>query len=383
MEKERKIDRLAGWVMKLGIIALIGTMCWYFRSVLVYIVLAFVVSLIGHPLMQLFRKAKIRGKSLPDGLLAILSIIIIITLLLLFVTQLIPVVMLIVRDASAMNIESMPYDSMLNQLNTWIVSMFPDLGKDFDLVSALLEQIRSAISISSITQLVGSVASVAASVAVGLFAVVFISFYFIKDEKLFGKIVSAWLPDRIESSVEKALDDISHLLSRYFVGLTIEVFGVIAADFLGLWLIARIGADYAIGIALIAGILNVIPYVGPLIGEVLGVLLCVVLKYGAGVGLDVPIWAFVLIVLAVMLCVQLIDNFIYQPLIYSTSIKSTPLEIFIVLLIAGEIGGTLGLLVGIPAYTVFRVVAARFFYNRKVVRRLMPDIEHENTNSLI
>ena len=383
MEKERKIDRLAGWVMKLGILTLIGAVCWFFRSVLVYIVLAFVVSLIGHPLMHLFRKVKIRGKALPDGLLAILSIIAILTLLLLFVTQLIPIVLLIVRDASAMNIESMPYDSILNQLNTWIVGVFPALGDDFDIVSALLEQIRSVISISSITQLVGSVASAAASTAVGLFAVVFISFHFIKDEKLFCKIVSAWLPDRIELSVEKVLNDITHLLSRYFAGLLIEIIGVIAANFLGLWLIARIGADYAIGIALIAGILNVIPYVGPLIGEALGVLLCVVLKYGAGVGLGVPIWVFALIVLAIMLCVQLIDNFIYQPLIYSTSIKSKPLEIFIVLLIAGEIGGTLGLLVGIPAYTVFRVIAARFFYNRKVVRRLMPDIEQENTNSLI
>jgi predicted PurR-regulated permease PerM len=80
-----------------------------------------------------------------------------------------------------------------------------------------------------------------------------------------------------------------------------------------------------------------------------------------------------------MLTAQLIDNFVFQPLIYSTSIKSTPLEIFIVLLIAGRIGGTIGLLVGIPVYTVIRVIAARFFYNNKAVRRLMPDIEKENT----
>ena len=129
--------------------------------------------------------------------------------------------------------------------------------------------------------------------------------------------------------------------------------------------------------------LNVIPYVGPLLGEVIGVLLCVVLKYGAGVGLNVPILAFALIVLAVMLLAQLIDNLVYQPLIYSTSIKSTPLEIFIVLLMAGRIGGTVGLLVGIPTYTVVRVVAARFFYNHKAVRRLIPDIEKENTGWII
>ena len=101
------------------------------------------------------------------------------------------------------------------------------------------------------------------------------------------------------------------------------------------------------------------------------------LKYGAGTGLDVGIWVFALIVLAIMLGAQLIDNFVLQPIIYSTSIKATPLEIFIVMLMAGHIGGIVGMLAAIPAYTVIRVIAGRFFYNKKFVRRLMPDLERE------
>lgn len=383
MENERNIDRLSGWIIKLGVLALVCAACWYFRSVLVYILSAFVVSLLGQPLMRIFRKCRIKGKALPDSILAVLTIVVILLVISLFITQLIPVVMHIIRDTSVMNAHDVPYNSILDQINVWIIGLFPALGNDFDLVSAILEQIRSVVSLSNVTSLIGSVASVAASIGVGLFSVVFISFFFIKDDKLFCKIISAIVPDKIESSVEKTIDDITHLLSRYFIGLVIEVLGVILVDFLGLWLIARVGADYAIGIAFIAGVLNVIPYVGPLIGEIIGVLLCVVLKYGAGVGLNVPIWAFALIVLAVMLAAQLIDNFIYQPLIYSTSIKSTPLEIFIVLLIAGRIGGTLGLLIGIPTYTVIRVIAARFFYRHKAVRRLMPDIENEDTGWII
>lgn len=383
MGNERNVDRLAGWIMKLGVFALICVLCWYFRSVLVYILLAFVVSLLGQPLMRLFRKVKIRGKSLPDSFLAVVTIILIFSFLSLLVTELIPVVTHIVRDTSIMNAKDVPYNSFLDHLNSWIISLFPALGRDFNLVSFILEQIRSLEILSNVTSFVGSVASVAVSVAVGLFSVVFISFFFIRDEKLFCKIISALVPNRIENSIEKTIEEITHLLSRYFIGLNIEVVGVIALNFLGLWLIARIGADYAIGIAFIAGLLNIIPYVGPLLGEVIGVLLCVVLKYGAGVGLAVPVWAFALIVFAIMLVTQLIDNFVYQPLIYSTSIKSTPLEIFIVLLIAGQIGGTIGLLVGIPAYTVIRVIAVRFFYKHKVVRRLIPDIEKENTDALI
>ena len=144
-------------------------------------------------------------------------------------------------------------------------------------------------------------------------------------------------------------------------------------DFLGLWLIARIGVNYAIGIAFIAGILNIIPYVGPFVGDVLGIGLCMILKLGAGVGLDVNIWIFALIVFAIMQGTQFVDNFVYQPLIYSTSIKASPLEIFIVILLAGHLGGVTGMLVAIPAYTVVRVIASRFFPDLKLVKRLIPD----------
>lgn len=383
MEEERNVDRLAGWLLRLGAFAAVAWLCWYFRSVLVYIIIAFVVSLIGQPLMRLLRRIRIRGKSAPDGLLAVISILLILAGFALFITQLVPIVSGIIRDASAVNASEMPYNNLIDQCNDWLVGLFPSLGTDFDVLTVLLEKLKELVNFSNVSSVIGSVASVVASIAVGLFSVVFISFFFIKDEQLFGKIICALVPDKIEGSVNSTISDITHLLSRYFSGLIIEVLGVILVDFLGLWLIARIGADYAIGIAFIAGILNVIPYVGPLLGEAIGVVLCVVLKYGVGVGLAVPIWAFALIVLAIMLAAQLIDNFIYQPVIYSTSIKATPLEIFIVLLIAGRIGGTVGLLVGIPAYTVIRVIAIRFFSNRKTVRRLIPDIDKENTDALI
>lgn len=383
MEKERNVERLAGWFLRLGAFAAVALLCWYFRSVLVYVIIAFVVSLVGQPLMRLLRRIRIRGKSAPDGLLAVVSILLILVGLALFVTQLVPVVTGIIRDASVMNAADLPYNNLLDQVDAWLISVFPGLDSNFDIVALILDKIREVVNFSNVSSVIGSVASAVASIAVGLFSVVFISFFFIKDEKLFSKIICALVPDKLEGSVDSTISDITHLLSRYFIGLIIEVLGVIVIDFLGLWLIARVGADYAIGIAFIAGVLNIIPYVGPLLGEVIGVVLCVVLKYGAGVGLNVPIWAFALIVLAVMLFAQLIDNFVYQPLIYSTSIKSTPLEIFIVLLMAGRIGGTVGLLVGIPAYTVVRVIAIRFFSDKKAVRRLIPDIDKENTNALI
>ena len=372
MEQERSIDRLARYLIIAATLAILAYLCWYFKSVLVYIIGAFVVSLIGQPVMRLLRKIRIRGKSAPDGLLAILTILLILGTLILVVTQVIPVVTGIVRDAAVLN--SVTADgNPLDRVNDWIIGLFPGLGPDFNIITILMDKLREVTNLSNVTSVISSVTSFVTSFVVGLFSIVFISFFFVRDETLFRKIVCTLVPDRMEGKMAKSLGEIEGLLSRYFVGLLVEMTGVALLDFLGLWIIARLGFSNALGIAFIAGILNIIPYVGPLVGEVVGVVLAVILKYGTGVGLDVNIWVFALIVLAIMLTTQFVDNFVYQPLIYSTSIKASPLEIFIVILLAGHIGGVVGMLVAIPAYTVLRVIASRFFPDLKLVKRLIPD----------
>lgn len=378
MENERNIDKLSGYIIKLGGLAIVLALCLYFKNVLIYIIAAFVVSLIGRPVMKLLRKIKIKGKSAPDWLLAVLTIVVIIGFLVLIVTQMIPMVSSIVKDASVLQTSTYFESNPIDKLNEWIIGLFPNVGNDFDIAAVLLGKVKELVDFSKVSGIVGSVASIVSSLFVALFSVVFISFFFLKEEGLFERIICALVPDRHESNVRKTLNDIKELLSRYFVGLLIEMLGVALIDFLGLWLIARLDFSYAIGIAFIAGLLNVIPYVGPLMGEAIGVIFAIVLKFGTGAGLDVNIWIFALIILAIMLAAQLVDNFIYQPLIYSTSIKAHPLEIFIVLLMAGHIGGVTGMLVAIPAYTVVRVVAIRFFYKYKVIQRLVPDLQEED-----
>ena len=378
MGNERNTDKLAGYLIKLGGLAIVLALCWYFKNVLIYIIAAFVVSLIGRPVMRLLRKIKIKGKSAPEWLLAILTIIIIIALLILLITQLIPIVSSIIKDASSIQDPTYFESNPIDKLNEWIIGLFPNLDHNFNIVTLVTEKVRELVDFGKVSGIVGSVASMVTSLFVALFSVVFISFFFLKEEGLFERIICALVPDKHELTLSKTLGEIKELLSRYFVGLFIEMLGVAVVDFLGLWIIARLDFSYAIGIAFIAGLLNVIPYVGPIIGEAIGVLFGIVLKLGTGAGLNVNIWIFALIILAIMLTAQLIDNFIYQPLIYSTSIKAHPLEIFIVLLMAGHIGGTIGMLVAIPAYTVLRVIAIRFFYQYKVIQRLVPDLSEED-----
>lgn len=373
---ERYVDKLAKYILLAAGIAIIGAICWYFRSVIVYVLIAVVVSLIAKPVMGLMQKIRIKGKKAPDWFLAALSLLLVMLTLICVITMIIPIVSGILKGISLTSIENAAGQIAvpLANLNEFLRSAFPRLGSDFRIELALIQELQKIFDVSMISSVIGSATSFITSFGVGLFSVVFIGFFFIKDDGLFTKIVCALLPDKHEETAEKAISDIGYLLSRYFIGVLIEVTGVALVNFLGLFFIARLGFNASIGIAVLTGITNIIPYVGPLVGGALGTILGLVIRYSSAVpiGLDVSFWVFTVILIAIFCFTQLIDNMLYQPVIYSTSIKSKPLEIFIVLLIVGHIGGAMAMIVAIPCYTVIRVIAFRFFGHIKAIKRLIP-----------
>ena len=373
---ERYTDKLAKYILIIASIAIIAGICWMLKSVLAYILIAVVVSLLAKPIMHLTEKAKIKGKSLPAWFWATFSLLLVIGTAITILSGIIPFISNIIQSVSVLNITeaakgiSIP----LADFNQFLQERVPSLGDDFKIEVAIIQEIQKVFNVNAFSSVIGSAASVLTNICVGLFSIIFISFFFIKDDGLFTNIICALVPQKHEENTIKAIDDIEHLLSRYFGGVVLEVFGVALINFLGLWLIARLGINAAAGIAFITGILNIIPYVGPFIGIALGTSLGLILKYSSAIpmGLDIGFWGFAAVLIAILYFTQLIDNFLYQPVIYSSSIKSKPLEIFIVLLIVGSIGGPLAMIAAIPIYTVFRVIAFRFFRHIKAIQRLIP-----------
>ena len=365
---------LAKWLLAAFVVVIVWLLFRQFGSVVVYVLLAGVVSLIAKPLKMMLAKIRIKGHRAPDWFLAILSILLILVIFCGIIAGLAPMVKEVISDVASVTGDTSlgAISSNLAELNAYLVNTF-DLDPGFRIEVAILHQVKSLINVNIFGNVIGSVASALASFGIGLFSVVFIAFFFIRDEKLFSRIICALAPDRHEDEVAQSLSDVEHLLSRYFIGLIVEMSCVGLIDFLGLWAIARLELGTAIGIGFMAGLLNIIPYVGPLLGGVLGTIIAMTIRYcGTGAcGLDIGFWGFLAILVAVFLLAQLVDNFILQPVIYSTSIQASPLEIFIVMLLAGTMGGILGMLTAITAYTVVRVVAGRFFPQVKFIRRLL------------
>lgn len=375
MPQDNSTDKLVKFIIIALVLTVIYLVCRSIGPVLAYILAAAVVSLIGRPVSLFLERIRIKDWHMPQWMNAALTIILVLSVLTGVVMLVVPVFSRIASDLSNADMGNSQFSlaGPLASINEYLQETFPFLGPDFNLQDILIEQLGALFDVSKFTSVISSVASFIASVGVAIFSTVFISFFFLKDRKLFPDMIAAIVPDRLEAKTRESISEIEGLISRYASGLCLEVLGITAINFLGLLLIGRLGFEYAIGIAFMTGILNVIPYVGPLIGELAGATIAVTAKYvcTAVIGLNVAPPAYFIIIFAILFGTQLVDNFFFQPFIYSNCVKAHPLEIFIILLLAGYFKGMLGMFVAIPLYTVLRVIAAKFFGHLKPVRKLI------------
>ncbi len=367
------MNKLARYIT-LGIgIAVVLFLLWYFSNVVAYILISAVLSLVGKPIVDLIGRIKIRNWHPPKALGAAIALTTLWGLFILFFRLIIPLVISQMNELSSVDVHSMVanFNQPLEALDNFIRMYLPESVKDFSIKAYLTQEVSDFISVSFITDLFSSTANIIGNLAIGAFSISFITFFFLKDEGLFLEGVTMIFPEKFEENVRRALGSINSLLRRYFIGIVLQSSAIAFLDTVGLSLIG-IPFRTAIVIGLFRGILNVIPYVGPIVGTILGLLI------GVATNLDLPFMQemvpLLILMFIILMIVQIIDNVVFQPLIFSNSVHAHPLEIFIVLLLAGSVGGILGMLLAIPSYTVLRVFGKEFFNHFRVVRKLTENI---------
>ena len=225
---------------------------------------------------------------------------------------------------------------------------------------------------SLIPKFFASVVGTLGNFVIGLMSVLFIAFFFLREQGLFNTMIAGVVPDKYERKVIQAINESSALLIRYFIGVLgqvtiITIYVTVALSLLGV--------KNALLIGFFAALMNIIPYIGPIIGAVFAAVITISSNLGMPFypvdGVEQATMLPLLIkVFAVFASMQLLDNFVLQPNIFSKSVKAHPLEIFLIVLIGANIGGILGMVLAIPGYTVIRVVAKVFLSEFKVVQRL-------------
>ena len=149
------------------------------------------------------------------------------------------------------------------------------------------------------------------------------------------------------------------------MGLFFQLFILFIINTIGLLIV---GAQNAVVIAFLCALVNIIPYLGPLIGGVL--MLFLVTTDNLASDFETVVLPKLLFTLIVITVGQLVDNFFSQPYIFSKSVKSHPLEIFLFIIIAGLLFGVIGMIVAVPAYTALKVILKEFLSEYKFVKKL-------------
>jgi len=362
----------------LGILLFLAAL-WYFRNIVVYILVSGVLSIIGRPLVDLFCRIRIRKWYFPRAVSALLTLIIIWGVIILFFIIFIPLVSKQINYLSTIDSEKIVQivDGPIKKIEELFKTINPDITNQISIKDYIGSKISDILNVELIQNFIGSILGILGNFAVAIFSITFITFFFLKDQHLFFESILMWIPDKYVDNVTRALNSIKNLLTRYFIGIFIQSTCVMILIDVGMT-IAGIDFQQALVMGLIIGILNVIPYVGPWLGffivTIMGVASHMTLGFTAVV---VPLVAYMSIVVA---ATQFIDNLILQPVIFSNSVRAHPLEIFVVVLAAGFAAGLPGMILGIPAYTVMRVFAREFFYGFKAVKKITSSLSYEDSD---
>lgn len=422
-----QINRYIRIAVTLVSLAIVLYVLWYFKTIAIYMLMGVVLSLVARPVYKFLEKIQFGRFKIPNPISAILSLLLVWSIFLGFFLILVPQ---LIHQASKLSkldpsiileeleepanktilllekygvlsfmdtTQTVPVEVIEKQI---LVESVPDslnpervhyipvdtLFVDKQIISSvndsssvkgiihraqlemmLREQLVKFFSFTKVTNVFDSLFSLFSSLLAAIFSSTFIAFFFLRDKELFYKIVLASVPEKYEKQTTLILQDSRRLLSRYFIGLGTQLLLIMTCVTLGLLII---GFDFqiAITIGFLCGFFNIIPYLGPLLGGAVGLMLGVTnyieLDFATQI---VPLIGKMIIVFSTT---QFLDNVVFQPLIFSNSVNAHPLEIFIVIIIAGFLAGIPGMIFAVPGYTFLRIIARQFLTNFKIVRSL-------------
>lgn len=352
-------------------IALIGLiigilMAWQLRTIVGYIIIAVILTLVGRPIMKGLGKIQIKNRTIPNSIKSLVTLVLISSLLSGVFSLFIPLVLEEARILSSIDYEEL-YEKLgvpLKGLEDWLKSSHLINSND-----SIENQLANIFNLSQIGGIFNSLIGVFSNILISVFSILFITFFLLKEQNLSNRLITGLSPQKYVDQIKSAITNAKSLLTRYFIGIffQISIITIIVSTGLGLLEIKN-----ALLIGFLAGLINVIPYIGPIIGAVIGIFI------GISTNLDLDfhtqLLPLTLKIMAIFGAMQMIDNFILQPLIFSNSVYAHPLEIFLIVISAGSLFGVLGMIVAIPIYTIFRVIAKEFLSEFRLIQQITKNI---------
>ena len=355
MNTDKIIKGLATLIIVAAVLAVLG----YLWHVVVYVAAAAILAILGRPLVRVISSVTLAGRRLSRGVAAAVTLVAIWIIAGGLLSLFAPLVLNKVYELA-----NLDWSAITQMVRQWLISAesYIESNLPIDLPSLEL-MLKDRVWSLFTPEMLEGVAGYVLSAAIAFFSISFITFFFLKEDGLFYKGVALFFPDKYHENVYRALDSITKLLSRYFAGLFVESLMLMTVVSVVMMLFGMAVSD-ALIIGLIMGVMNVVPYAGPVIGALISMMLSMLAP------IDGNMLFTVAVLVSTIVVVKLIDDFIIQPTLYSERVQAHPLEVFLVILVAGYIGGVWGMLLAIPLYTILRVFAREFLSEYSIVQKL-------------
>lgn len=337
---------------------------WYFSNITLYLIISLIIAALLRPLTNRLNDFHLLGQHIPRWLAILISYLAIVLLIILLSFLYLPLINDQILILSELDLEGIylqiqePVGRMERFLLRYqLVDNKP--GALFeDLKTSLVEFIKGF----DFGEFISGLIDLTTSLLIGTMAVAFITFFLLLENGLLRRNLLNLIPNAYFELSVATFTKVEKLLSNYLFGLLIQMLAIFSLASLGLSLV---GVEYALTIALFAAIANLIPYAGPILGAVFGLIVGV----STGTFSTDSEYTYLLFkILSVFAFVQLTDNVVLQPMIFSKSVKAHPLEIFVIIFAGAKIAGIIGMIFAIPVYTIFRVSVMEFYKGYKSYR---------------
>ena len=249
------MNKLARYIIICAVCAIVLFLVWYFSSIVTSILVAAVLSLIGKPVMNFLSRVKIGRFHLGNSLSALITLIFIGGLFSLLIIFIIPLIGRIITEMGNINFDEIhrKLSIPLMKYNIMLHNLFPTMDQSVTLESMLMEQIKGILSFDLFSDAFSSVTTFLAHFVVSAFTIVFVTFFFLKDNNTFSNMILAVVPTKYEENTKRALNSVNNLLVRYFTGICVEALFITILNTAGLHFIGGVSFQLALVLAFLSG----------------------------------------------------------------------------------------------------------------------------------
>lgn len=365
------MNKIISFIKPVAGLLAVGALIYFFPDIFSYFAIAIILSMLGRPLCERLKRFHIKKFRLGDAVSAVITMIVMFLIISIIFLFIIP---LINKEISILS--KIDTDAIINYFEKPVENIY-DLLIQYNIIrpeenilKIIESKIYSILNWDNFSTIISDVVSKTSSLVVGIFSTIFLTFFLLKDQNIVHNILMAITPDNQTTRMKNILNDSRVMLTRYMFGLIAEVLSMMILIFLGLTIF---GVENALIIAVIGGFMNIVPYLGPLMGGAIGVVIGIISNLGVS-AFDM-ILPNTLEIIGVFIAANAVDNFVLQPTIYSKSVFAHPIEIFLVILMAGNLGGVLGMIIAIPGYTLIRIVAKQLLSEFKFIELLTKNLD--------